>query len=433
MSFEVMGISRNIAILIASGAVRNLGFGFYNVIFAIYLSKLGFGTITIGTVVTVSSLSGVVQTLLGSVLMDHYSRKRLMIFWGLLTLVGSAVMAWSSDPVVVATMSALGLIGARAGGSGAGGLGGPVMVGQVAMLADEAPNEKRNVIFAANALVLHFAGSLGALLAALPDVLRGYGVDEFLSYRLLFLIGSVTSFFYLVVLSFYRENPRTNKLSDPGRVEQRFSVGSIIPQKSKRFVAKMALLGAFDSFGSSLHSSLLAYWFFVVYGASLSDIGPLFAISNVIGSLTLIFGAKLADRIGNVNATVITHLPAPLLLMLMPFAPDFHTAAIIQVLRQAISRMDNPIKQSYMMAVVPREERARARGFTTVFQRFSGSFSPSVAAYMMSAVSTSLPFYLGGAIQFTHDILYYFTFRDLKPPEELSEPVDELGRDRRES
>jgi len=428
-----MGISRNIAILIASGAVRNLGFGFYNVVFAIYLSKLGFGTITIGTVVTVSSLSGVVQTLLGSVLMDHYLRKRLMIFWGLLTLVGSAVMAWSSDPVVVATMSALGLIGARAGGSGAGGLGGPVMVGQVAMLADEAPSEKRNVIFAANALVLHFAGSLGALLAALPDVLRGYGVDEFSSYRLLFLIGAITSFFYLVVLSFYRENPRTNKISDPGRVEQRFSVGSIIPQKSKRFVAKMALLGAFDSFGSSLHSSLLAYWFFVVYGASLSDIGPLFAISNVIGSLTLIFGAKLADRIGNVNATVITHLPAPLLLMLMPFAPDFHTAAIIQVLRQAISRMDNPIKQSYMMAVVPREERARARGFTTVFQRFSGSFSPSVAAYMMSAVSTSLPFYLGGAIQFIHDILYYFTFRDLKPPEELSEPVVELGRDRTES
>ena len=418
-----MGISRNIAILIASGAVRNLGFGFYNIIFAIYLSKLGFGTVTIGTVVTVASLSGVVQTLLGSVLMDHYSRKRLMLFWGLLTLVGSAVMAWSSDPVVVATMSALGLIGARAGGSGAGGLGGPVMVGQVAMLADEAPNEKRNVIFAANALVLHFAGSLGALLAALPDIFRGYGVDELTSYRLLFLVGCVMSLLYIVVLSFYRESEKVEKASGPERVAQPFSVRNIIPQKSKKFVAKMALLGAFDSFGSSLHSSLLAYWFFVVYGASLSDIGPLFAISNLIGSLTLIFGAKLADRIGNVNATVITHLPAPLLLMLMPFAPDFHTAAIIQMLRQAISRMDNPIKQSYMMALVPREERARARGFTTVFQRFSGSFSPSVAAYMMSAVSTSLPFYLGGAIQFTHDILYYFTFRDLKPPEELSEPA----------
>jgi hypothetical protein len=29
--------------------------------------------------------------------------------------------------------------------------------------------------------------------------------------------------------------------------------------------------------------------------------------------------------------------------------------------------MDNPIKQSYMMALVPREEPAQARGFTTVF------------------------------------------------------------------
>jgi len=422
-----MGISRDIAILIAAGAVRNFGFGFYNVIFAIYLSKLGFGTITIGSVITIASLSGVVQTLIGSVLMDHYSRKRMMIFWGMLTLVGSGVMAWSSDPVIVATMSALGLIGARAGGSGAGGLGGPVMVGQVAMLADKAPNEKRNVIFAINAIALHTAGSVGAFLAALPDLFQAHGLEELSSYRALFGIGCVMSLFYVVIFSFYKEEETVRKAPSPGAVEQRFGVHNIIPQKSKKFVAKMALLGAFDSFGSSLHSSLLSYWFFVVYGASVSEIGSLFAISNLIGSLTLIIGAKLADRIGNVNATVLTHLPAPLLLMLLPFAPDFRTAAIIQVIRQAVSRMDNPIKQSYMMALVPREERARARGITTVFQRLSGSFSPSVAAYMMSAISTSLPFYIGGAIQFAHDILYYFTFRNLKPPEELSKQVVELS------
>ncbi len=428
-----MGISRDIAILIASGAARNLGFGFYNVIFAIYLSKLGFTTITIGSVITLASLSGVVQTLVGSVLMDHYSRKRVMIFWGALTVVGSGVMAWSSDPVVVATMSALGLIGARAGGSGAGGLGGPVMVGQIAMLADKTRDERRTFIFAVNALVLHTAGSLGAFLAALPDFFQAHGLEEVTSYRALFGIGCVMSLFYIVILSFYQEGEMARKIPSPGGTEQRFAVRDIIPQKSKKFVAKMAMLGAFDSFGSSLHSALLAYWFFVVYGASLSEIGPLFAISNLIGSATLLIGAKLADRIGNVNATVLTHLPAPLLLMALPFAPDFYTAAIIQVVRQAVSRMDNPIKQSYMMALVPREERARARGFTTVFQRLSGSFSPSVAAYMMSAVSTSLPFFVGGAIQFAHDILYYYTFRNIKPPEELSKQAVELSSEDEES
>jgi MFS family permease len=422
-----LGISRDIAILIASGAVRNLGFGFYNVIFAIYLSKLAFDTIAIGTVISLASVSGVIQTLFGSILMDHYSRKRLMIFWGILTLVGSGVMAWSSDPVVVATMSALGLIGARAGGSGAGGLGGPVMVGQVAMLADKAAAEKRNVIFAVNALVLHVAGSLGAFLAALPELFQAYGLEELSSYRALFGIGFAMSLLYVIILAFYREEEAKQTKAKSRLREQRFTLRSVIPEKSKRFVAKMALLGAFDSFGSSLHSSLFAYWFFVVYGASLSEIGPLFAISNLIGSLTMIIGAKLADRIGNVNATVLTHLPAPLLLIVLPFAPDFQTAAILQVVRQAISRMDNPIKQSYMMALVPREERARARGFTTVFQRLPGSFSPSIAAYMMSAISTSLPFYIGGAIQFLHDVFYYFTFRNIKPPEELSKQSVELS------
>ena len=426
------GISRDIAILIASGAVRNFGFGFYNVIFAIYLAKLGFGTVAIGTVVSIATLSGVGQTLIGSVLMDHYSRKRMMIFWGLLTLIGSGVMAWSSDPLVVATMSALGLIGARAGGSGAGGLGGPVMVGQVAMLADKTPNEKRNSIFAINALGLHTAGSLGAFLAALPDLFQARGWDELASYRALFGIGFVTSLLYVVVISFYREGEPLRKAHDADSA-RRFSVRNIIPQKSKKFVSKMALLGALDSFGSSLHSSLLSYWFFVVYGASVSEIGPLFAISNLIGAATLLIGAKLADRIGNVNATVLTHLPAPLLLILLPFCPDFRSAAILQIVRQAVARMDNPIKQSYMMALVPREERARARGFTTVFQRLSGSFSPSAAAYMMSAISTSMPFFIGGAIQFAHDILYYFTFRNIKPPEELSKQALELSQEPEET
>jgi MFS family permease len=414
-----LGLSRDIVILIASGAMRNFGFGFYNVIFAIYLAKLGFSTVTIGGVVTLATLSGVLQTLVGSILMDHYSRKWMMIFWGALTFIGAGVMALSSDPYVVAAMSALGLIGARAGGSGAGGLGGPVMVGQVAMLADKAPNEKRNSIFAINALGIHIAGSLGAFLAALPDYFQVRGFDELNSYRLLFAIGCAASVFYIVILLFYRESP-VRRETQQDAAAPRFAIANIAPQKSKKFVAKMAMLGAFDSFGSSLHSSLLSYWFFIVYGATVSEIGPLFAVSNLVGSLTLLIGAKLADRIGNVNATVLTHLPAPLLLILLPFCPNFQWAAILQIVRQAVSRMDNPIKQSYMMALVPREERARARGFTTVFQRLSGSLSPSAAAYMMAAVSTSLPLFLGGAIQFAHDILYYYTFRDIKPPEELA-------------
>ncbi|MGH7829242.1 MAG: hypothetical protein ACREP8_03605, partial [Candidatus Binatia bacterium] len=55
------------------------------------------------------------------------------------------------------------------------------------------------------------------------------------------------------------------------------------------------------------------------------------------------------------------------------------------------------------------------------------SFSPSAAAYLMVAVSTSMPFYIGGFIQLCHDILYYFTFRHIKPPEELARESLEIA------
>jgi hypothetical protein len=45
----------------------------------------------------------------------------------------------------------------------------------------------------------------------------------------------------------------------------------------------------------------------------------------------------------------------------------------------------------------------------------------------MSSISTSMPFFIGGAIQFVHDILYYFTFRSIKPPEELARQSLELS------
>jgi len=419
-------LSREIALLMTAGAIRNLGFGFYNIIFAIYLSKLGYDTLAIGTVLTISSISGVVQTLIASILFDRFPRKRVMILFGGLTFFSSLVFAFTSDPITVATMSALGLLGARAGGSGAGGMGGPVMVGQTAMLADQSPARHRNVIFAVNATVLTVAGSVGALTAALPDVVQArFGLDELASYRALFGLSSVMSFFYVIVLLFYRESePVLSRMIQSPAGENTKAKNSarnmLIPEKSRKFIAKLSILGAVDSFGTGLHSSLLSYWFFVIHNASVSEIGPLFAISNLAGSTTLLLGAKLADKIGNVNATVITHLPAPLLMLLLPLAPDFRTAAIIQIVRQSISRMDNPIRHSYMMAIVPPEERGRARGITAVFQRLPSSFAPSLAAYMMSAISTSFPFYIGGLIQFTHDIMYYFTFRNIKPPEEIT-------------
>jgi hypothetical protein len=44
--------------------------------------------------------------------------------------------------------------------------------------------------------------------------------------------------------------------------------------------------------------------------------------------------------------------------------------------------------------------------------------SPTVSAYMMQAFSLNVPIFLGGILQLFHDCVFYYLFRDLRPPEE---------------
>jgi predicted MFS family arabinose efflux permease len=70
--------------------------------------------------------------------------------------------------------------------------------------------------------------------------------------------------------------------------------------------------------------------------------------------------AKIADKIGLINTMVFTHLPANILIILVAFAPTLPIAAILYLIRMALSQMDVPTRQSYIVSVVKDEERTAA-------------------------------------------------------------------------
>lgn len=111
------------------------------------------------------------------------------------------------------------------------------MVGQTAMLADESPPRHRNLIFAANAIVLTVAGSVGALTAAIPDLLQTkYGLRALASYRAIFAFGSVMSFLYFVTLLFFREHktePRKSLGENEPIAVKNTVRGALIPERSR--------------------------------------------------------------------------------------------------------------------------------------------------------------------------------------------------------
>src|SRR5205807_1830482 len=102
-------------------------------------------------------------------------------------------------------------------------------------------------------------------------------------------------------------------------------------------------------------------------------------------------------------------------------APSFPVAAFLFFLREGLSQMDVPTRQSYLMAVVRPEERVRASGVTHLVRLGSWAAAPSIAGFLVGGVSPASPFVLGASLKILYDGLLYVAFRNVRPPEERDE------------
>jgi predicted MFS family arabinose efflux permease len=131
----------------------------------------------------------------------------------------------------------------------------------------------------------------------------------------------------------------------------------------------------------------------------------------------------VARRIGVVRTMAFSHGLASAIWLLLPLAPSFGVAATMTILRSYLAYMDNPLRSSFIMGVVRPEDRGAAAGFTTLSRHVPVAVSPSLSAYLMQAFSLNVPVFIGGLLQLTHDCLFYFLFRNTRPPEEQSATI----------
>jgi predicted MFS family arabinose efflux permease len=113
-----------------------------------------------------------------------------------------------------------------------------------------------------------------------------------------------------------------------------------------------------------------------------------------------------------------SHGLASLLYLFLPLAPSFTVAAAMTVVRSFLAYMDNPLRSSFIMGIVRPEDRGSAAGITTLSRHVPVAISPTLSAYMMQAFSLNVPIALGGFLQLSHDCIFYYLFRNVRPPEE---------------
>ena len=131
----------------------------------------------------------------------------------------------------------------------------------------------------------------------------------------------------------------------------------------------------------------LLFKVFTKFGVELTTLSYIFSIAGILTAFSFLVAAKLADKIGLINTMVFTHIPSNILLILIAFAPTLPLAIALYLTRMALSQMDVPTRQSYIVAVVEENERTAAAGITNISRNIAQAVSPSLAGYILQSLS----------------------------------------------
>jgi MFS family permease len=397
--------------LMAARGIRAFAFSYLNVVFAIYLDRLGYSPVMIGVIFTVAYLSGALLTAVWGYLSDRVGRRKILMLLALLTILSNVILIYFTGlPYILAAVI---IANVGAGGSGGGGSGGgPFNPAEEALLAEKCQPKNRNQIFAVNSCVGSIMGSLGALASGLPQFLQEQrGWDAVASYKPLFIL---TIGFSVALLFAYRAITEQHQ---PRTAEKKMSKSSGV------FVTKMSLLAIVDNFGAGMAGSLVAYWFFLRFGVDLKSLGVIFFASYFLAALSFLTAPLVARQIGVVRTMAFSHGLASLIWLCLPFAPTLTLAAALIVIRSFFAYMDNPLRASFTMAMVKSDERGSAAGVTSLARIVPFGISPTISTYLMQTVSLTLPLFIGGGLQLINDVAFYLMFRHVRPPEELKGPA----------
>jgi len=403
-------LSKDGKLVLAARVTRTFAYGFLSIVLAIYLKLIGFNDIVIGLVLASTLVNSVIFTLIASFYADRLGRRNMLVVYAALMSISGAIFLATEDYLALIAAALIGTINVTGSETGA------FLSIEQALLPQTVSNvRKRNTIFALYNMAGTFAMSVGILLSGLPAILQHqFGLSQIESIKPLFMLYSILGI--IVMIIYFMLSKKIELTGD----QIAKPLTQVLSPETKKIVGKLSGLFSLDSFaGGFVIQSIVAFWFFTKFGLDLTTLSYIFSIAGVLTAFSFLAAARIADKIGLVNTMVFTHIPSNILLILVGFAPTLSLAIAFYLGRMALSQMDVPTRQSYIVSVVKEEERTASTGITNISRNISQAVSPSLTGYILQALPVlSAPFVFGGILKIAYDLALYLNFKNIKPAEE---------------
>jgi len=396
-------VNRNGKILLAVRPIQAFAGSFVSIFFVIYLNSLGLPLWQTGLVLSGGLATSTLFNLIAGYLADRMGRRKLLMVFGLLSTAAGLVFTLTNQPILLVITAVIASMGYG------GGFGAAQMLERV-ILAQCCEDEERTNLYAIRSTIGSLATAAGSLFTGLLVVIQGWGYVEGTAYRMMFGVFTVLN---LAIVFLYL------MLDEEAEIEEVKAAQVALSPETKRYAALLSILFSMDALGGAfIGQGLAAYWFFERFGLGMDRIGMIFSASSLLAAVSFMLAARISKRIGLINTMVFSHLPANMMMAVIPYMPTLETSLFFYLGRSLLSMMDVPTRQSYTMAIVKPEERSRFQALLNLPRSLTMAIGPSIATYIMQFVGLSMPFLIAGVIKSFYDIALRFTFKDIKPPEE---------------
>ncbi len=378
------------SILVAKG-VRTLAFGAVSVLTPIYLAMLGYPPQLVGLgiffIVAGNAASNILLTWYGNLV---GGRRMLVAFSSLMTISGILLFLGGPFPLLAAAL-ALGNI------STTGTEAGPFQSIEVGILPRLTGARIGRVLGVYN-VIGYSASALGALAASLPS----YVGDSLMAIRSMYLgyaaVGVVLASIYAGMKGLSAGNSPTGLRS--------------ASPTARADMGRLSALFAVDAFGGGLVSqSVVSYWFYARYGASLRELGIIFLAVNLVTAASIMAAPLVAERLGNLRTMVYTHVVSSVFLIMIPLASTLLGSLLFLLLRQSTSQMDVPTRQAFMAQIFGDGERVPAMAITNTARSLAVLPGAPIAGAAIAVGLLGLPFFLGGSSKIAYDAAVYLSYR----------------------
>lgn len=337
---------RAIRLFLGYTLLANIGLGVFQLIYNLYLVRIGFREDFIGTFSAVNTIAMAATALLIGPLIARLGAWRCLLAGTALLVVaalGQALIA--AEPALLAC--------AALGGVAQAGMAVPVMPFIIEHADDDGRADTAAVTFSLISLSMT-AGALvgGRLPGALARLGAAFAPETVVSYRATLVAGVALAAVGLVPLL----------LIGRGRPAGQAQTGPLIgnahrPRRVRRDMTAFIAVGALFSV-----SAAAIVPFYNVYlqdlGAGPGVIGNVFTIAGVCGAALGLVSPALARRYGVLRVAAGMRVAGVPLIALLLVAPSLPLAFAAQIVRSATLSMAWPVDSNFIAEILPNRQRA---------------------------------------------------------------------------